>query len=125
MALKRRDARLSARRAAERALCRCDRLLALGHVLEIVGHRLGVVLVAVAGRIIDVPVPRAAVLHIDVAVVLVDVRLDALILFELVTNLVPSRSSCLIPSHHIFLVLPAQATGTVQHRAFPARHPLI
>eukprot|EP00964_Phaeocystis_antarctica_P146894 scaffold113327_cov66-Phaeocystis_antarctica.AAC.4 len=91
MALTRRDAslRLSPRRVAERALCRCDRLLALGHVLEIVGHRLGVVLVAVAGRIIDVPVPRAAVLHIDVAVVLVDVRLDALILFELVADLVP------------------------------------
>eukprot|EP00964_Phaeocystis_antarctica_P146891 scaffold113327_cov66-Phaeocystis_antarctica.AAC.1 len=36
------------------------------------------------------PVPLAAVLHIDVAVVLVDVRLDALIRFELVTDLVPA-----------------------------------
>ena len=84
MALKRRDASpwLSPRRAAERAPCRCDRLHVLGHVLEIVGHRLGVVLVAMAHKTSSsLRVPRAAVLHMDVAVVfIVAGRCDAVIL---------------------------------------------
>mmetsp|Transcript_15396 Transcript_15396/g.36425 ORF Transcript_15396/g.36425 Transcript_15396/m.36425 type:complete len:465 (-) Transcript_15396:21-1415(-) len=97
---------LSPRRAAGRALCRCDRSLALGHVREVVGHCLGGKLVAVAVAA-GIRVPRFAVFHVDVAVVLLVVLL--LILFERVADLVPDLAD-----------FPTDAEDLGRHRAVRA-----